>query len=222
MQAFGNGTFAARLACIAPYCDQRSLSNAALVIVCMDSQASHNMCTHVQEQLRDAPLRKLQLPMLFIRGSRDPFCDVSKFEATLPSIPSKAVQVGLQLHVECSMAAYRNVSHICLAHSHAELLLACTANSYQQSTVCKYQKACLPELIACGIQPHQYVCAFSSCKACISSENSELAHTRRDSQQQVCICYGPSRQAFLSKHLWRSWHGRGCRRCTILCCRSMW
>lgn len=52
----------------------------------------------VQDKLRDVPLQRLKQPILFVRGTRDTFCESEQFEAVLPSIPSTSVEVLLAWH----------------------------------------------------------------------------------------------------------------------------
>lgn len=49
-----------------------------------------------QQELRDIPLVDLQLPMLFIRGIKDPFSSDGPFKALLPRLQSCNVQVGCE------------------------------------------------------------------------------------------------------------------------------
>lgn len=49
-----------------------------------------------QQALRDIPLVDLQLPMLFIRGTKDPFSSDGPFKALLPRLQSHNVQVGCE------------------------------------------------------------------------------------------------------------------------------
>ena len=46
-----------------------------------------------QEQLRDSPLVDLQQPVLFLRGTRDTFCEEKQFQATLKRMMSTEVNV---------------------------------------------------------------------------------------------------------------------------------
>lgn len=47
-----------------------------------------------QHKLRDEPLRSLQLPLLFLRGTSDPFCTENQWQALLAQLASCNVQVG--------------------------------------------------------------------------------------------------------------------------------
>lgn len=53
-------------------------------------QTSH---PHLQEQLRDSPLLDLQQPVLFLRGTRDNFCEEKQFQAILKRMTSAKVNV---------------------------------------------------------------------------------------------------------------------------------
>ena len=54
------------------------------------SQTSH---VNLQEQLRNSPLVDLQQPVLFLRGTRDNFCEEKQFQATLERMTSTKVNV---------------------------------------------------------------------------------------------------------------------------------
>ncbi|WP_022666764.1 alpha/beta family hydrolase [Desulfospira joergensenii] len=41
-----------------------------------------------KEQLRDAPLKEIQVPMLFVEGTRDPFCDLDLLRPVLKDMSS--------------------------------------------------------------------------------------------------------------------------------------
>ena len=53
-------------------------------------QTSH---LYLQEQLRDSPLVDLQQPVLFLRGTRDNFCEEKQFQAILKRMTSAKVHV---------------------------------------------------------------------------------------------------------------------------------
>lgn len=50
-------------------------------------------CACMQDKLRNAPLQQLKQPVLFVRGTRDAFCEAEQFDAVLPTIPSDSVKV---------------------------------------------------------------------------------------------------------------------------------
>lgn len=66
----------------------------------LSSRSCHGGCrkiadlsTLMQEQLRDSPLVDLQQPVLFLRGTRDSFCEEKQFRATLKRMTSAKVDV---------------------------------------------------------------------------------------------------------------------------------
>ncbi len=50
-------------------------------------------CTTPQEQLRDEPLCSLQLPLLFLRGTSDPFSTDGPWQSIQPRLQSSDLQV---------------------------------------------------------------------------------------------------------------------------------
>ena len=46
-----------------------------------------------QDELRDEPLASLQLPILFVRGTRDQFCEDGPWEAVRPRLTSPDITV---------------------------------------------------------------------------------------------------------------------------------
>ena len=46
-----------------------------------------------QDKLRDEPLASLQLPILFVRGTRDQFCDDGPWEEVRPRLTSPDITV---------------------------------------------------------------------------------------------------------------------------------
>ena len=61
----------------------------------LDGSAESNKFWWVawQDKLRDEPLASLQLPILFVRGTRDQFCDDGPWEAVRPRLTSPDVTV---------------------------------------------------------------------------------------------------------------------------------
>lgn len=70
-----------------------------------------------QEALRDKPLVDLEVPMLFVRGSKDPMCEESIFTKTLERMSSSNVEVCPSGHRRPTCALDQSTT-LCSTGSH--------------------------------------------------------------------------------------------------------
>ena len=109
---------------------------------------STEMCfAPLQDKIRDVPLTSLEVPILWVRGTKDDFCSQEAFDGVLPRMQSKLLKVGLLfIAMESWMASLLLPSRI--------LLLYSSSRSSTTSSISLHSKAFSPPSSSPHCFPH--------------------------------------------------------------------